>query len=112
MLKSVMTAALLTAALGLPAFAMDVTAMKDGEMMMMGADGKMMEMTPAGDAMKMMGDAMMKSGHEMKGPMIIMMEGGKMMMMDDMKMGDGKMMSDHMMTVSYTHLTLPTNREV
>ena len=96
-LKTIALAGLVSAAALVPALAIDEMAMKNGEMMMMGADGKMMMMTPAGDAMKMMGDTMMKSGHEMTGPMIIMMEGGKMMMMDDMKMPDGKMMSDHMM---------------
>jgi hypothetical protein len=71
---------------------------RDGTMMMMmGPDGHMMSMAPAADQMKMMGDAMMKNGSEMKGPMNFMMQGGKMMMMNDMKMDDGKMMSDHML---------------
>lgn len=95
-LMKVVVAGLLSAAAVAPAFADDM-AMQDGHMMMMGADGKMMEMAPAGDAMAMMKDAMMKNGHEMKGPVIMMMTDGKMMMMDDMKMDDGKMMSEHMM---------------
>ena len=33
----------------------------------------------------------------MSGTHIMMMSGGKMYMMDDKKMSDGKMMSDHMM---------------
>ena len=75
-LKTIMLTGLLSAAAALPAMAMDEMMMKDGAMMMMGADGKMMNTMPAGDAMKMMGDAMMKNGHEMKGPMIMMMTGG------------------------------------
>ena len=94
--KQFLIACVLSAA-ALPALAMDETAMKNGEMMMMGADGKMMMMMPAGDGMKMMDTAMMKNGHKMKGPVIMMMDQGKMMMMEDMKMPDGKMMSEHMM---------------
>jgi hypothetical protein len=97
MLKALTTAAFLTAALALPAFAMDEMMMKPGAMMMMGPDGKMMEMMPAGDAMKMMDEAMAKNGKPMMAPMIMMMKDGKMMMMEDMKMDDGKMMSEHMM---------------
>ena len=71
--------------------------MKNGEMMMMKPDGQMMTMTPSGDQMKMAEDAMMKHGEEKKGPMVTMMHDGHMMMMNDMKMDNGKMMSDMMM---------------
>ena len=76
-----------------PAFAEDMM-MKDGTMMMVMPDGKMMNM-PASD--KTMSDMMMKDGKVMSGTHIMMMSGGKMYMMDDKKMSDGKMMSDHMM---------------
>ena len=86
----------LAAFAAVPALAEDMM-MKDGMMHTMQPDGHMTMMTPSGDQMKMMQDAMMKQGTEMTGTMIIMMHDGHMMMMDDMKMDDGKMMSDHMM---------------
>jgi len=67
-------------------------------MVMMQPDGHVTTMTPSGDQMKMAQDAMMKHGTEMKAPvMMMMMHDGHMMMMNDMKMDDGKMASDHMM---------------
>ena len=79
-----------------PAFAEDMM-MKEGAMVMMQPDGHVTTMTPSGDQMKMAQDAMMKHGTEMKAPVMMMMHDGHMMMMNDMKMEDGKMASDHMM---------------
>jgi hypothetical protein len=68
--------------------------MKPGMMMMMHPDGKMMTM-PVDDAMS---KHMMDKGTAMKVPMMMMMgPDGKMHMMEDMKMSNGKMMSDEMM---------------
>jgi hypothetical protein len=66
--------------------------MKDGQMMMVMPNGQMHAMKPDADATK----TMSKEGKSMPGNMMMQMQGGKMMMMQDMKMPDGKMMSDHM----------------
>lgn len=86
----------LAAFAAVPAFADDMM-MKDGAMVMMQPNGHVTTMTPSGDQMKMAQDAMMKHGTEMKAPVMMMMHDGHMMMMNDMKMDDGKMASDHMM---------------
>lgn len=98
-------AALFAASLPLSALAADSTSsrsmsseaagammMKPGEMMTMRPDGTMaMGMTP--DAM--MGADMMKMAKPMEGCVMVMMgQDGKMVMMDDMKMADGKMACD------------------
>jgi hypothetical protein len=86
----------LAAFTAVPAVADDMM-MKDGAMVMMQPDGHVTTMTPSGDQMKMAQDAMMKHGTEMKAPVMMMMHDGHIMMMNDMKMDDGKMASDHMM---------------
>lgn len=58
--------------------------MPDGESMMMDADMKMMEMAT-------------KSATPVEEGTIFFMQGGKMMMTKDVKMEDGKMMSESMM---------------
>ena len=68
--------------------------MKDGMMMMMMPDGRMSRMQKSD---KMMSDMMMKEGKPMTGTHMMMMSGGKMYMMEDKKMSDGRMMSDMMM---------------
>jgi len=90
-------AAMLMSALVLPALA-DEMQMKPGMMMMMGPQGTMMTMQMDDSKMcKEMKD-MMDKAPAMKGPMMMMIgSDGKMHMMDDMKMSDGKMMSDMMM---------------
>ena len=100
------TSSLLTiAALSSPAFAQTAATptpapevkdgkmeMKDGQMMMVMPNGQMHSMKPDADATA----TMSKEGKSMPGNMMMQMQGGKMMMMQDMKMPDGKMMSDHM----------------
>ena len=68
------------------------TQMEDGTTCYMLLDGKLaMTHTPSDIR------AMMKDARPMPGYMIIMMEGGKMIMMEDRKMSDGGMMSEMMM---------------
>lgn len=76
------------------AFAADGMMMKDGMMMMVMPDGHMSKMMKA-DKSTM--DMMMKDGKPMTGAHMMMMSGGKMYMMEDKQMANGKMMSDGMM---------------
>jgi hypothetical protein len=85
-----------------PAFAADSMGMNSGSMMMKPGDTMMMKpdgttmMMPADPSMKM-DSGMMASAMPMDGCMIMMMgKDGKMMMMKDMKMADGKMACDEM----------------
>jgi hypothetical protein len=100
-------AALVFTAIAVPAFAADSMMagnqsmmMKPGETVMMMPNGQTM-MMPAmkadTDAMKANMDAMIKAAKPMDACMIMMMgTDGKMYMMDDMKMPDGKMACDSM----------------
>ncbi len=93
------TAALIvaaTCAFSATVHAQDMMKMKDGSTMMMMPDGRMSPMSAA-PADKMTMEMMMKDGKVMSAPMMMMMSGGKVYMMEDKKMSDGKMMSDHMM---------------
>jgi len=88
-------AAGIMAGFAMPAFAMDTTMMKKGETMMVMPTGEMGTM-PAMDAA--MATEMMKTAKPMDNCMMMMMgEDGKMYMMDDMKMADGKMACETMM---------------
>jgi len=89
-IKSTALGLIIACTFTLPALAAD-TKMKDGAMMMMTPDGKMMVMDKPD---QMMSDMMMKEGKPMAGNMMMMMHRGKMMMMEDEKMDNGKMMSD------------------
>lgn len=84
----------LSAAAGIPGgYQMD-----EGTFLLVQPNGQTMTMTPSAGKMKMLEDAMMKHGTEMKSPIVVMMHDGKMMMMmNDMKMDDGKMISDEIM---------------
>ena len=94
--SKIILSALLAAAFAAPAVA-DEMQMKPGQMMMMSPDGKMMTM-PMDDKMAKDTMSMMEKAPAMKAPMMMMMGAdGKMHMSDDMKMPDGKMMSDPMM---------------
>ena len=78
-----------------PASAMDTTMMAKGETMMVMPDGKMATMPMMDEKMSM---EVMKMAKPMDKPMIVMMgSDGKMYMMEDTNMPDGKMMSDDMM---------------
>ena len=66
--------------------------MKDGQMLMVMPNGQMHSMKPNAETTT----TMSKDGKSMPGNMMMQMQGGKMMMMEDKKMPDGKMMSDHM----------------
>lgn len=83
---------------GAPALAQDMQngmMMKEGMMMMIMPDGRMSTMQPIDN--KMMSDMMMNHGKPMTTTHIMMMRDGKVHMMEDKKMSDGKMMSEHMM---------------
>lgn len=67
--------------------------MKEGQMLMVTPDGKVQAVKPDAG----MNTMMSKEGKMLPGSMMMKMEGGKMKMMQDMKMPDGKMMSEHMM---------------
>jgi hypothetical protein len=86
-----------------PAFAADAMmsgqsmTMAPGAMMMMKPDGTTMMMPPMTGDMATQDEAMMKSAKPMDACMIMMMgKDGKMMMMQDMKMTDGKMACDEL----------------
>jgi hypothetical protein len=75
--------------------AQEVMMMKDGTMMMMTPDGRMSR-TAVPD--KMLSDTILKEGKVVTASQLVMMHGGKVYMIEDQKMSDGKMMSEHMMT--------------
>lgn len=96
-LKRMLLATIAVGALSLPALA-DEMAMKDNMMMMMAPDGKMATMPISDPKMaKEMGGMMEKHGKVVSHNMMMMMYDGKMYMMQDTKMSNGKMMSDEMM---------------
>jgi hypothetical protein len=93
----------LLAAVSAPAFAADSMmagqsmTMAPGAMMMMKPDGTTIMMPPMTGDMATQDEAMMKSATPMDDCLIMMMgKDGKMMMMHDMKMADGKMACDEM----------------
>lgn len=93
--RTLIAGALAAFALLTPAFAQDPMMMKDNMGMTMGANGEMMMM-----AQPMTADMMamaMKSATAVPDGTIFFMSGGKLMMMQDMKMENGMMMSDEMM---------------
>jgi len=78
------------------AFAMEPMMMKDGQAMVVMPDGQSMMMD---SDMKMM-EMAMKNATPVTEGMIFYMQDGKMMMTKDMKMEDGKMMSESMMMMN------------
>ncbi len=78
------------------AFAMEPMMMKDGQAMVVMPDGKSMMME---SDMKMM-DMAMKNATPVSEGMIFFMQDGKLMMTKDVKMEDGKMMSESMMMMN------------
>ena len=96
MLKTVLAAlAVLSVAFAAPAFAQDNMMMKDNMGMMMGPKGEMMMMSKPMDQAMM--DAAMKTAQPVPEGTMFFMSGGKMMMMSDMKMENGMMMSEELM---------------
>ena len=98
-IKSTALGLIIACAFTVPALAADTEMgmhmdMKEGAMMMMTPDGKIMTMDKPD---QMVSDMMMKDGGPMTSNMMMMMHDGKMMIMKDRKMPDGKMMSDMMM---------------
>lgn len=82
-------------ALASGAFAMEPMMMKDGQAMVVMPDGESMMM----DADMAIMEMAMKNATPVENGMIFFMQDGKMMMTQDMKMEDGKMMSESMMMI-------------
>ena len=94
-LTQIVSAGLLAAcAFAAPAFAMDPMMMKNGESMIVMPSGEMMMMDKTDKSMMEMG---MKNAQPVSAGTIFMMNDGKLYMMQDMKMENGKMMSEGMM---------------
>ena len=93
--KTILLAGALTSAMSLASSAAET--MKNGTVMMMMPNGQTssMDMTDP-TMMHEMSTMMMKHGKKVSQTMIMMMMGGEMYMMPDMKMSNGKMMSDNM----------------
>ena len=92
---NLLSAVAIMAAFSFPAFAMDAMMMKKGETAYMMPDGTMGSMASTD---KMMAEEMMKTAKPMENCMMMMMgEDGKMYMVEDMKMADGKMACESMM---------------
>jgi hypothetical protein len=74
--------------------------MNDSKIVM--KEGQMLMVMPNGEIQTMQADAntkamMLKDGKPMSGNMLMMMQGGKTMTMEDKKMPDGKTMGEQMM---------------
>lgn len=92
--KPALFALLAAVAFTAPAFAqMEGVAMRDSSMMMVGKDGRMTTIEMKDKAMMEM---VMKEGKVVSGSQIFVMSGGKMYMLEDHKMPDGRMLSQHM----------------
>jgi hypothetical protein len=75
-----------------------------GSMTMITPDGHMQTVKMTDEHMKSMMTDMMKNGQTLSAPMMMMMmSDGKVHMMPDTKMSDGKMMSEHMMADQTKH---------
>jgi hypothetical protein len=75
-----------------------------GSMTMLTPDGHMQTVKMTDEHMKSMMTDMMKNGQTLSAPMMMMMmSDGKVHMMPDTKMSDGKMMSEHMMADQTKH---------
>jgi hypothetical protein len=69
-----------------------------GSITMLTPDGHLQTMKITDEHMKSMMTDMMKNGQKLTAPMMMMMmSDGSVHMMQDTKMSDGKMMSEHMM---------------
>jgi len=92
----VISFAVTMAAFSFPAFAMDAMTMKKGETSYMMPDGTMGTVATTDATMTA---EMMKTAKPMDNCMMMMMgEDGKMYMVEDRKMADGKMACESMMT--------------
>jgi hypothetical protein len=94
--KKFLLTAVFVSTFAVPAMAAEGGA-KNDMVRMMTPDGKMGSAEMADPkTQKEMAAMMMKHGKRLKHNSMMMMHDGKVYMMDDMKMSDGKMMSDHM----------------
>ena len=93
-IRTLTIAAVAAFALATPALAQNEMMMKDNGAMMISPTGQMM-MTESMD--KSMMEMAMKSATEVEDGTIFFMSGGKLYMVEDMKMENGKMMSEGMM---------------
>lgn len=93
-IRSLTLAAFASFALAAPALAQDTMMMKDNGAMMMSPTGEMM-MTETMDSAMM--EMAMKTATAVEDGTIFFMSGGKLYMVEDAKMEDGRMMSEGMM---------------
>ncbi len=95
--KQAIASLALMGALASPAFAEGQarSALTENTMLMTTPSGEVVQMNITDPAMK---DLMMKDAMPMTDHVMMMMHGGKMYMVHDKKMPDGKMLSDMMMT--------------
>ena len=94
-IRTITVAALTTFALGMPAVAQEEMMMKENQPMMISPTGEMMMMTESMDQSMM--NMAMKNATAVEDGTIFFISGGKLYMMQDMKMENGKMMSEQMM---------------
>ena len=91
-LKLVMFAALAAIAFAAPAFAQGGGEIRPGTSMAVDQNGKMFNHTMPDN----LRESAIKNGKLVTGMQMFMNQGGKMYMIEDHKMPDGRMMSDHM----------------
>ena len=88
-------AAAATFAFAMPSVAQEGMMMKENQPMMISPTGEMMMMTESMDQSMM--EMAMKTAKEVEEGTIIFMSGGKLYMVEDMKMENGKMIPEGMM---------------
>ncbi len=94
-LRTILLGAFVTASVVVPAFAqMEGPKMKEKTVTMVMTDGRMVTVPMTDSTMT---EAFMKSGKPISSTSMMMMSGGKVYTMDDQKMPDGTMMSEHLM---------------
>ena len=92
-IKTILIGAFVATVLTLPVVA-DEMKIQEGQVVVMMTDGQMhVVKTPD----KKLSDLLMQHGEAMPAGVMMMMHGGKMMIMGDKKMDDGKMMFDSIM---------------
>jgi hypothetical protein len=92
-IKRLMFALVAMLALTGPAFAQAEGVMRDNTVMFVAKNGKTTTMATLDKAMM---DTVVKEGKLVSNSMIFVMAGGKLYMIEDRKMADGKMLSEHL----------------
>ena len=96
--KSTLLALAAACALSGPALAQgEGMSLRDGQAFVIMADGRMM-MRPVGDAAMLA--SMVQKGKQLNAGQIVVMSGGKLFIVDDSKMPNGKFMSEILMSAN------------